>query len=77
MSIVFLSFIGRERGGERQREDKVGGGSEPTKWRWGHENNIFSLEGRRQYPLVLLLGVKHMIRINSKCNCYGLHSSEI
>jgi hypothetical protein len=66
MSISFLPFIERE---EREREEKVGGG--------GVEKTIYSVQKvSRQCLLVLLIRVKHMIRINSKFSFYGVRGAE-
>jgi hypothetical protein len=48
MSIIFLSFVKREREGE---EKEVRGGSERCYiWGGGQEHNIFGLEGSQAVP---------------------------
>jgi hypothetical protein len=70
MSIIFLSF--REQ--ERERETRKFGDNERLLWGWGSRKPCLRF---RRFPgaLVLLVEVKHMIRINSKCNFYGVREA--
>jgi hypothetical protein len=65
----------RERERERERKEKVGGGRRHYIG-GGVKKTICSVQKvPRQCPLVLLIGVKHTIRINSKFNFYGVRGA--
>jgi hypothetical protein len=70
MSSNFLSFRERER--EREEKRKLWIVVRETTLEDGVKKTIFV---SRQCPLVLLLGVKHMIRINYKFNFYGVRGA--
>jgi hypothetical protein len=78
MSIIFLLFIFiyiyiyRERERERERESRGGSERHCIGGGWSGKQYVTSVQKvPSQCPLVLLIGVKHMIRINSEFNFYG------
>jgi hypothetical protein len=71
MNIIFLLFIDRN-----MVRDRVGDGNERHYFGGGAEKTIYSIQKvPRHCPLVLLIGVKHMIGINYKFNFCGVRES--